>query len=414
MARALPRHRTLQIALLAIGLAVTTVVATPAPVAADPTLTLSDSTDLSPGDVVTVDGAGLSATSGALVLCLAGATQSDQCDLGTARLIGAPDGTFTFEFPMARDIAAIPFGSPAGTPRQVHDCAVVACELVLSTDSVTPSARAGLTFLPTARPTPSLSIDPIPAVDDVEVTGEGLPGARTVQVAIRECPTGSSSCSLRTFGTAQTDPDGSLEHTVPANQLDDMVLTCMDGDCSVEIQIPQVLAAPAVVVISTPPVIDIADLDVQVDPFATFDADRNEVVATATVTCDQPTPVAVSANLVQGDTVWHHRVTWQQCTPTAPLTVWIPSRALWAGDGAFDPSQPVEVEGEVSPLRGTFYGLGPDIVGTVDLVDHDAVIAYVVAAMQQPGNEDLVAEVLTAIAARAKQDPVFAAQLFNR
>ena len=122
------------------------------------------------------------------------------------------------------------------------------------------------------------------------------------------------------MGSARTGPDGSLEHVLPDYELGGAtVVTCLAGSCSVLVRIGQIFDIPAVV-ISAPLVIDIAGIDVQVDPIATFEVGRNEVVATATVTCDQPTPVSVRATLTQGDTVWQHRVTRQRCTPTAPLT----------------------------------------------------------------------------------------------
>jgi hypothetical protein len=133
-------------------------------------------------------------------------------------------------------------------------------------------------------------------------------------------------------------------------------------------------------------------------------------VASATVTCDQPTLVGVEGSVSQPGVAGGYAFT-DRCSPDEPLLAFIPTRDVPPHDQDLVLG-PAEVTVSAWPVDGA--GASPVTTsGTVTLYDEDAVVAAVGAALQDPDQVELRARFLRALAARVRQDPVFAAELYQ-
>jgi hypothetical protein len=315
------------------------------------------------------------------------------------------EGTVAFSAVVRRD-AFVVLGAAA--PAFV-DCVIDACFL-LSEELVPGTAVETRRIFPLAfTPSPHPPVDPALTVtraggDSYELEGTGFPLGGQFSAYVCGVAPGDFCTGLPQLVV----PDGagtfSVETTIP--RFPDGVTgpDCLRG-CVVRLYLHSLTFATSETFTSPA-----ATLTVTIDAGGTLDPGTEDVVVWATITCDQPTQVQVEGTVSQAGVAGGYAFS-DSCSPDEPLLAFIPTRDVPPHTEDFVLG-PAAVTVSARPVEGA----GSTTVtatATVTLLDEDAVVQAVGAALLDPANVELRALFLRSVSARLRQDPVFALELFR-
>jgi hypothetical protein len=367
-----------------------------------PSITVTPSTELVEGQILSVSGTGfLPSTTVYVVPCPAAVINGIDCDLNvlTSTQTDAT-GAFTTTYVARRFIV----GNVGGVPTEL-DCATDACMLGAGDAGQVRTANTPIDFAD--DPLPPRTLTAIPngdAFGAAEVTGTGFaPGA---PVYLQFCgPVIPGDCSPFT-SSAVADATGAFSAVVAVNRIPGPLLPFSDFDCLVDDCVVRALRAGALLATSAPVEFPTPQLTVAIEPEGTLDATTGEAVVSARVSCDFSTPLSVLGTISQSDITGSFSIESEFCVGGDPLLVVIPGRDLTPPDGDFTLGQ-ASVTISATPFRSLAEGTTADTTASVELVDFGAAKAVVDEQLADPGNTELRALVLEAIYARIRQDPVF-------
>ncbi len=364
------------------------------------TVTAAPASDLLDGSVVDLTGGGFLPDQTIMVRQCSWRPQLPDSCPGDEVVIAAsdPTGALVESVTVRRDVAAATRGT-------WDDCAVSTCFLLIEGGGdrriVVPTP-----FVDVPRPAldPQLAITPGATPDTFVVTGTGFPlGGRFTMSTCRT----AVQCSPVAPATDAIAPDGQGELSLEVEIT--RFGTWGGVDCLLQACVVQARSSSAEVAVSPAAQFPVPELTVSIDPFGTLSATSGEAVASATIECDIATPVSVVGSVAQPGVEGGFAFTYQPCSPDAPLKAFIPTRTF-AVDDADLVLGSAEVAVSATPYRTNGVGTPTTATSPVTLLDHDALVAVIGAALADPGAVELRAAFLAAVRARVSQDPVFARQ----
>ena len=403
-------------AAVALMVALLVGVAQPAEAApGDPAVTVTPSTDLLDNQLVTVAGTGFNPDATAFIsMCLPDAVDSLGCD--ARQYLSVPidgNGSFIGEYHVIRFAQSF-----QGGPASRVDCALVACtvgaaDLLIGASN---AVRIPVEFRDTGPvlPLPPATVSPDTDLPDGQRVTMSATGLRPFEpTTVRQCGPGAinaADCSGPQT-TASADASGELSVELATDRVlfaSGSYLDCATVACTIGIDsIAGFQQLP----------IDFADptLSIDVTDRATLKAGTDDVVAQATISCDVATPVTVYTSITQPGVDYRYRLLDQRCAPGEPLVAFLPSRLLFENANPFALG-PATVSVSARPLRSLNLNhpatVSAERAESVELLDFDTVKAFVDAALADPANTEIRAEVLQALRLRVGQDPVFRAEFF--
>jgi hypothetical protein len=277
------------------------------------------------------------------------------------------------------------------------------------------------TMTAVAEAAPMISVSPSTGLLDgqtVTVSGTGFRPLATVYVAT--CPptaTQPLDCDESNFASLGADVDGSvtITYTVhrlirPSSDPGGAPLDCAHVACRIGATDDPFAAA-----LGTDPLVPVTfaspQLQVTVEPVSTIDATTNEVVTRARVICDLATSISLVATFRQNGIERPFAILQEHCDPSRPTELF-----LTGYEPEFGPAflaAPMTVTITVAPFAPfTPEPTTPDavtITADSDPWDAGALRDAIVTLLADPANVALRQEMADAIAARARQDPIFAA-----
>jgi hypothetical protein len=369
-----------------------------------PSLTVTPSTELVEGQVLSVSGTGfLPDTTVFVVPCPANVINGVDCDLNSPTSTQTDSsGAFTTSYIARRFIV----GRVGGVLTEL-DCSTDACMLGAGDAGQLRTANTPIDFADSPLPPRTLTATPNgDAFGAAEVAGTGFaPGA---PVYLQFCgPVIPGDCST-IISNAVADATGAFSAFVAVNRIPGPLMPFSDFDCLVDDCIVRAVRAGAVLATSAPVVFPTPQLTVVIAPTGTLDASTGEALVSARVSCDFSTPVSLLGTISQSGITGSFSIESEFCVGGDPLLTVIPGRDLTPPDGIFTLG-PASATMSTTPFRSLAEGTTADTTASVELVDFAAAKAAIDEQLDDPANTELRALVLEAIETRARQDLVFRA-----